>query len=97
MFGWFDSKAHTQFGEELADYFIGKMPPGQPLVESKRASKTQYLLDKMQGRVRDFRAQRSSNAFQKAKLANRFRWKLSDAGYEQEYVDTLVAWLVNKL
>lgn len=97
MFGWFDAAQAEAFGGELAQFFIEKMPRDQPMNESKVASKTQYLLDKMVGRVNAFKAGHKLNAYQRAKLANTFRWKLTDAGYEKAYVETLVGWLVSRL
>jgi hypothetical protein len=97
MFGWLDAKAATQFGGELAQYFIEKMPPGAQLNESKHASKTQYVLDKMAVRITAFKREQSLNAFRTAKLANEFKWRLADAGYEPQYIETIVSWLVSKL
>jgi len=97
MFGWLDAKAAKQFGGELAQFFIEKMPPGAQLNESKHASKTQYVLDKMAVKITAFQRDEQLNALRRAKLANEFKWRLNDAGYDKEYVETLVAWLVNKL
>lgn len=97
MFGWLNASGAKDFGESLADFFVEKMPLEAGLNESKRASKTQYTLDKMGVRVTDYQRTNSLNAYQKAKLANAFKWKLKDAGYEAEYVETLVAWLVTRM
>ena len=97
MFGWLDAKAATKFGGELAQYFIEKMPPGAQLNESKHASKTQYVLDKMAVRIALFKRDETLNALRTAKLANEFKWRLKDAGYDEPYIETIVAWLVNKL
>jgi hypothetical protein len=97
MFGWLDAKAATKFGGELAQYFIEKMPPGAQLNESKQSSKTQYVLDKMAVRITAFKREENLNAFRTAKLANEFKWQLKDAGYDAEYIETLVKWLVHRL
>ena len=97
MFGWFNTQAATAFGQELATYFIEKLPPAAELNESKRASKTQYVLDKVAARVAAFKREQAPNMFQKARLANTVRWRMADAGYDKDYVETVVAWLVNRL
>ena len=97
MFGWFDAAKSEQFGRSLADFFIEKMPPDAQLNESKVSSKTQYLLDKMSVRVDAFKREEKLNAYKTAKLANAFKWKLKDAGYQSEYIETLVGWLVSRL
>lgn len=97
MFGWLDAAKAEEFGSSLAGFFIDKMPPDQQLNESKVASKTQYVLDKMSVQVNAFKRGQTLNAYQRAKLANKFKWKLRDAGYEQAYIETLVGWLVSRL
>ncbi len=97
MFGWFNAAKAEEFGVLLAEFFIDKMPPAQQLNESKVASKTQYVLDKLALRVTAFKRENTLNSYQRAKLANTFKWKLKDAGYEKTYVETLVGWLVSRL
>jgi hypothetical protein len=97
MFGWLDAGKAEEFGHSLAAAFIEKMPPDAQMNESKVASKTQYVLDKMSVRVTAFKREESLNAYKTAKLANAFKWKLKDAGYEKEYIETLVGWLVSRL
>ena len=97
MFGWFNSGEAKSFGLELAQFFIEKLPPTLQLNESKLSSKTQYVLDKIGSRVKEFRQHHELNTLRRAKLANAFRWKLMDAGYDKAYVEMLVAWLVAKL
>jgi hypothetical protein len=97
MLGWFNAGKAEEFGTSLAQFFIEKMPPGQKLNESKLASKTEYLLVKMQARIKEFKQTEKLNIYKTAKLANAFRWTLKDANFEAAFIEKLVEWLVTHL
>jgi hypothetical protein len=97
MIGWLDTGKAEEFGSSLGQFFIEKMPQDAQLNESKMASKTQYLLDKMSVRINAFKREQKLNGYKNAKLANAFKWKLRDAGYDKAYIDTVVSWLVTRL
>lgn len=97
MLDWFSAKRAEEFGTSLARTFIEKMPPGHSLNESKLASKTEYLLNKMTGQIKSFKQTERLNIYKKAKLGNAFRWTLKDAGYDDAFTEKLVEWLVTHL
>lgn len=97
LFAWFNAKDAHQFGGELAQFFILKMPLDTPPKDKKFALKTQRALDQMALRARQFQVTHKLNIYTRAKLANHFKWTLKDAGYESTYVDELTEWLVKRL
>lgn len=94
MIGWLNARRAGEFGASLAQNFIDKMPPGAMLNESKLASKTEYLLTKMQAQIKAFKQEEALNFYKKAKLSNAFKWKLKDAGYDDAFIEKLMEWLV---
>lgn len=97
LFKWFDAKAADQFGTELAQFFVERMPLDTQKNEKKFATKTSDLLNKMSLRVSQFRSSNKLNFYTKAQLANNFKWTLKDAGYDARYIDDLTEWLVKQL
>lgn len=97
MLGWIDAKKAEEFGTELAQFLIEKMPPDKERNERKLESKTEYLLTKMEIKIGKFKQEERLNVYKTAKLGNAFRWQLKDAGYDQAYIERLVEWLVTKL
>lgn len=97
MLDWFNSRRAEQFGTELAQFLIEKMPVDKQLNERKLESKTEYLLTKMEFKIQNFKQDERLNIYKTAKIGNAFRWRLKDAGYEQAYIEKLVEWLVTKL
>jgi hypothetical protein len=94
MIGWFNAKRAEEFGASLAKIFIEKMPPTAMLNENKLASKTEYLLTKMQAQIKTFKQEEKLNFYKTAKLGNSFKWTLKDAGYDDAFIEKLLEWLV---
>lgn len=97
LFKWFDAKAANQFGNELAQFFIERMPLDTQKNEKKFAAKTSDLLSKLSLRLSQFKSSSKLNFYTKAQLANSFKWTLKDAGYDAKYIDDLTEWLVKQL
>lgn len=97
LFGWFDAKAATQFGAELARFFMERMPVDTQKGEKKFAVKTSEILKKLSLRLNQFKSANKLNFYSKAKLANSFKWTLKDAGYDPKYIDDMTEWLVKQL
>ena len=97
IFKWFDSKDTDKFGTELAQFFIQRMPLDSDKSSKKFAAKTQDILSKMELQIIQFKSKFKLNIYTKAKLANRFKWTLKDAGFNMAYVDELTEWLVKRL
>ncbi len=88
MIRWFDANEHQQFAAQLAAVVIENLPLVPGAKRPKKASPHE-VVRKMVQRITDFRAKCPTNVYQKAKLANAFRWKLTEAGYEAGFADEL--------
>jgi hypothetical protein len=94
MFSWFDARDAQKFGETLAGFFSERVPTD---VSEKTASKKRDALDKMGQQIQIFKVNHKMNLYKKAKLANSFKWKLLDAGYQADVVDELTRVILVKL
>lgn len=97
MLDWFNAKPAENFGTSLAKFFMEKMPKGQPLSEHKVASKTEFVLSKMEFQILEFKRNEKLNFYKRAKLANAFKWTLKDADYDAVFAEKLLEWLVSHL
>jgi hypothetical protein len=89
MAGWFDAREAQQFGETLADFVIGRIPPEAVDDSEAFVLKRQEAMHKMLLQVEVFKVEHKLNLFKKAKFGNAFKWKLLDAGYTAEFADHL--------
>ena len=96
MFSWFDARDAQQFGETLADFFIQRVPvdeAGNKGLETKKRE----AIEKMGQQIQIFKVNHKLNLYKKAKLANTFKWKLLDKGYQADTADELTRTLLVKL
>jgi hypothetical protein len=97
LFSWFDAAAAKEFGNDLARFYVERVPADSGVNEKKFAAKTKEVLDKMALRVAQFKEANTLNTYKKAQLGNAFKWTLRDAGYDTAYIDRLTSWLVTRL
>src|SRR3979490_196379 len=103
LFKWLDARKATEVGAALADRFVlGPAPNAsgprqeQSGPDSQRKDLQRFLQRFLQQIDREARPLQL-NVFQRAKLANTFKWKLLDSGVARELVDELTEALVLRL
>ncbi len=87
---WFDIRDVDALADRLASDLVKRLPPSNvdargKKVEATRAKTREAVLRQ----VHDFASKHRLNVFKKARLANRFKWALRDAGYPKEFVDDM--------
>jgi len=91
MFGdWFKVKEVDEFADSIVADLVKRFPPSQ--VESpgkKAAEKLRKTHDAIFRRIEIFGRTYSLNIYKKARLGNRVKWALAEAGYPSGFVDTL--------
>ena len=95
MLKWFDAgPAEMQADQAVAD--IRGLVAKDDLVGEDGASRKKNIakLDKTIDRHRRLAATAAYNIFQKAKFANRVKWALRDAGYPDDFIDSVVRLLI---
>ena len=90
IFGWFDTKAVDALAAGMARDLAKRVPPDSIDASGKKAeSKQKRTHDLVLRQAHDFARQNKLNLYTKARLANRFKWALVEAGYPREFVDTM--------
>ncbi len=97
MFDWFNAKAAKQFGSDLARMVMQQLPLDAKLIARKLESKREFIVKKMAAEISDFRQREKLNVYKTAQIGNTFRWDLKEAGYDNEFIETLTGFLVAKL
>ena len=87
------SSKHDEFAIQAAEYFIEKCPLEVIDNQDNKKHRTKYstALNKLFSDTRDYARNNKLNMYTKAKIGNRFMWKLKDAGYDQALVEKLTA------
>lgn len=89
MFKWFDAKEVDKFSDWLVAELLKRYPPAGVDTDPKKA--TQRLMkvhDSLFLRVEDFAQKNILNVYQRARLGNRIKWALRDAGYPEAFGET---------
>jgi hypothetical protein len=95
MLGWLK----TSEVDALADAVVGDLTQRVPLnalrKEGDKADKRfTRMTEVISDRVRAFGHTQRPNIYQRARLGNRVKWALKDAGYPEPFVDAFVTELV---
>lgn len=89
MLNWFKSKEVDKFSDWLAEELIKRYPPTGVDTNWKKA--TQRLMkvhDSLFLRVEAFGQENVLNIYQRARLGNRIKWALREAGYPLSFSET---------
>lgn len=90
IFAWFDTKAVDALAAGMAHELARRVPPASVDAHGKKAeAKQKKTHDLVLRQARDFARQHKLNLYTKARLANRFKWALLEAGYPKPFVDTM--------
>jgi len=92
---WFKSKEVDDFADSIVVDLVKRLPPSAVGVPAKKAAdKLRRTHDAIFARVESFARSQSLNIYKKARLGNRIKWALVEAGYPSDFVDTLTLELV---
>jgi hypothetical protein len=82
MLKWFDSQEVDKFADWLAAEIIKRYPPSGLDTDSKKAAqRLQKVHDSLFVRVEAFARENTLNIYKRARLGNRVKWAMRDAGY----------------
>ena len=94
---WFDASDAEKFGQDLAQFFIQRIPLATEKGKSKNLAKQLEVVDKMYLKIEQFKLNNKLNVFKKAKLGSAFKFELLNAGYEPAFVDKVTKGIMLKL
>ena len=90
MFGdWFNTKAVDTVADEIVADLVKRLPPMPGPHTRKTADRLRKTHDLIFARLEQFARSRKLNIYKKARLGNRVRWALREAGYAPEFTDSL--------
>jgi len=94
---WFDASEVIAFAEEIVLEIEKLFPLDERHAKSRNMKKEQKRLNSLLVRVRSYAMNAPLNVYKKAKFLNTIKWKLHDAGHEQQFISDVVALLTTSL
>ena len=87
---WFDTRAVDGLADKLVREFLHRIPPGSVDAVGKKAVNKQIRTREVVLRdAAEFSRGHRLNVYKKARLANRFKWALLEAGYAKDFVNEI--------
>jgi len=88
---WFKSKDIDEFADTLVAEVRQRFPPiGIELPAKTGAERLGKIHQALFGRIEAFAKGRKLSLYRKARLGNKVKWALRDAGYPEVFVDAFV-------
>jgi hypothetical protein len=89
MLKWFDSREVDTFADWLVSELLKRYPPtGADSDPKKAANRLKKVHDSLFLRVEGFAREHALNLYTKARLGNRVKWAMRDAGYPPQFSET---------
>jgi hypothetical protein len=98
IFGHFDTKELETFATGLADDLGRRFPPASEARTDPGAQhQIRVILEGLSARAVRYHEEKKLGVYKKAKLANVFKWKLSELGYSKDFVEKATKEIVTRL
>lgn len=98
MYGWIKQRtAVRQAADELVEHVVIEVPVEREqrlLVGDRLTRKSASTVRKLASSASRIASEQNMNLLWRAYLANRVQWALKDAGYTDEFVETIVSTIV---
>ena len=95
MLKWLRTKDVDAFADTVVIELTKRVPLDMLRKEGSKADKRFHrMTDVISDQVRKFGQEARPNVYQRARLGNRVKWALKDAGYPDPFVDAFVTELV---
>ena len=90
MFGnWLNTKEVDEVADAIVADLVKRLPPAPGPHTRKTVDRLKRTQDVVFARLEQFARSQKLNIYKKARLANRVRWGLREAGYAPEFTDAL--------
>lgn len=100
MFSWFDATESKKLGESLAELVLRHLPVEPQAPKKKKKSSADKVGDVkrlISNEIDAFKRIEALNIYKKAQLGNAFRWRLKEAGYRADHIETLMSFILLRL
>ena len=92
---WFDTAEVDGFAGTIVAELIRRVPPAEVASSNDKSDRRfRRMTEVLSDRARAFGMTQRPNVFKRARLGNRVKWALKDAGYPQAFVDAFTYELV---
>jgi len=89
LFGPVKSNEVDEFADSIvAELRLRHPPDAKAVTERKEVARLQKAFGKIFSRIDSFARSRELNLYSKARLANRIKWALKEAGYREDFIQT---------
>lgn len=96
MIQWFDTRAVKALGNALADYVIAQHQSTKKASKKRPDSKNDLIVRHVSDRIAEFKRSERLNIYKIAQLGNVFKWRLKEAGFEDDYIEALTTLLLTR-
>lgn len=98
LLAMFDTKELEAFAIALAEDLGRRFPPkSEARTDPGAKHQLKVILDGLAARAVRYHAEHKLGVYKKAKLANAFKWKLSEIGYSKAFTDAAAKEIATKL
>jgi hypothetical protein len=98
IFGFLDTRELEGFATGLAEDLGRRFPPAsEARTDAGAKQQIKGILEGLATRAARYHDQNNLGIYKKAKLANVFKWKLSELGYSADFVDRATTELATRL
>jgi len=95
MLKWLRTKEVDAFADSVVGELMERVPLNMLRKEGGKADKRFHrMADVISDQVRAFGLKERPNVYQRARLGNRVKWALKDAGYPEPFIDAFTTELV---
>jgi hypothetical protein len=95
---WLDTRDLQQFATGLAEDIGRRFPPSsEARTDTGAKNQLRVILEGIAARASRYHEENKLGIYGKAKLGNVFRWKLTELGYSNEFVETATKQVVTRL
>jgi hypothetical protein len=86
---WFDTKEVDAFAQWVVAELVQRLPPASlGPGDKKLGERISRMNDFVSGRATAFAVEHRPNFYKRARLANRVKWGMQEAGYPAAFADT---------
>jgi hypothetical protein len=98
IFGFFNTRDLEEFAAGLAEDLRRRFPPAsEARTDPGAKNQIKVILEGLAARAVRYHDQHKLGVYRKAKLANVFKWRLSELGYSAAFVDRATTELATRL
>ena len=93
--GWFDTAEVDAFAQWVVSELVQRLPPASiSPTDRKLTDRISRMNDLVSARAVAFATEQRPNFYKRARLANKVKWGMREAGYDKGFADTFTYELI---